>query len=95
MVIARKVRTNAATIKVILLFNAYYLKILEISFVMSVPIAYFVMDYYYSTFADCAWLSIWMFALAFWAVLLVNLTEVTLGCYKAASDHPVESIKKE
>ena len=95
MVIARKVRTNAATVKVILLFNAYYLKMLRISFVMSVPIAYFVRDYYCSTFAYCAWLSSWMFTLAFRAVLLVNLTEVTLGCYKAASDHLVESIKKE
>ena len=89
-------RVHGATVAEILaLFNTRYLKILLISFVVSVPMVYFVMDYYYSTFAYRAVLHWWVFALAFLAVLLLTVIVVTFCCYKAASTNPSASIKNE
>ena len=89
-------RVYGATIGEILsLFCQRYLKILVASFVISVPIAYYAMNIYYSTFAYRAPLHWWVFALAFLAVLLVTVTVVTFCCYKAASINPAESIKNE
>ena len=89
-------RVHGATVGEILsLFYQRYLKILVVSFVISVPIVYFAMDIYYSTFAYRAPLHWWVFAWAFLAVLLVTVTVVTLCCYKSASTNPAESITNE
>ena len=89
-------RVHGATVGEILsLFNSRYLKILGVSFVISVPFTYYVTDIYYSTFAYHAPIHWWVFALAFLAVLFITVFIVTLCCYKAAATNPAASIKNE
>ena len=89
-------RVHGATVSEILqLFNQRYLKILLVSFVVAVPVSYFIADYYYSTFAYHAPLHWWVFVLAFLAVLFITVFTVTLCCYKAAATNPAESITNE
>lgn len=77
------------------LFNKSILRLLVISTVIAVPIGYFVVKYYLSSFAyhiDIRW---WVFLLTFLVVALITIAVVSLGCYKAATGNPVDSIKNE
>ena len=89
-------RVHGAEISEILqMFNQRFVGLLFICFLIAAPISYFIMDYYYSTFAYRAMLSPWIFMLSFLIVLLITVVVVTLSTYKAASVNPSETLKSE
>lgn len=89
-------RVHGATIgSVIAMFNIRFLKILGVCFVIAAPISYFVVDYYYSTFAYHSPVYWWVFAVSLIAVAAIIGVVVTLSSYRAATENPVESLKSE
>ena len=89
-------RVHGASINEILeLFNRKFLYILLVSFAVAAPIAYVVMDYYYSTFAYRSPLHWWVFLLALVMVAVITVTVVTLCSYRAASENPAETLRNE
>lgn len=79
----------------IILFNKNIVRLLVVSAVIAIPISYFVVDYYLSTFVYHIPIYWWIFVLAFLAVTAITITVVSTGCYKAATNNPVDSIKSE
>ena len=65
------------------------------SFAIAAPISYYVIDYYYSTFAYRASIPVWIFLAAFALVLVITVVVVTLSTYRTAAENPSESLKSE
>ncbi len=89
-------RVHGAEIsEIILMFNRRFIGLLAVGFVVAAPICYFVMDYYYSTYAYHVCISIWPFVEAFVLVLVITMAVVTLCTYKTAIENPSKSLKSE
>ncbi|MGN0202120.1 MAG: FtsX-like permease family protein, partial [Candidatus Cryptobacteroides sp.] len=89
-------RVNGATVNDILrMFNAKFVKIVLVCFVIAAPVGWFITDCYLKNFAYRMPMHWWVFALALLAVLLVTVTVVTLRSLSATLADPVVSIKTE
>ena len=89
-------RVHGSTIGEILqMFNLKFAKLLLICFIVAAPLSWFIIDYYYSTFAYSAPISLWIFATAFCMVAVIVSVVVTAGSLKAAMENPVSSLKSE
>ena len=80
---------------IVSLFTIDYVKLLSISLVIAIPIAWWVGVQYLQNFAYRVSLSWWIFALA--ALITIALTLLTVGilAIKAATKNPIEAIKTE
>lgn len=89
-------RVNGATVNDILrMFNAKFVKIVLVCFVIAAPVGWFIMDNYLKNFAYRMPMHWWVFVLSLLAVLLVTVTVVTLRSLSAALADPVKSLKTE
>ena len=86
---------GASVIDVVILFANNYMKLLLISFVIAIPIAWFVGDMYLQSFAYRISLSWWIFAAAALITIALTLLTVSAIAVKAAMVNPVKSIKTE
>ena len=89
-------RVNGATEgEVLAMFNARFVKIVLVCFVIAVPLSIVIMHRYLEGFAYRAPLHWWVFALALLAVLAVTVAVVTLRSLRAATVNPVKSLRNE
>ena len=89
-------RINGATIMEILgMFNMKFIKIVLVSFIIAVPVSWWIMRVYLESYAYKTPIYIWVFFVAFLAVLAITVGVVTLRSYKAATANPVESLRTE
>ncbi|MGM9785395.1 MAG: FtsX-like permease family protein [Candidatus Cryptobacteroides sp.] len=89
-------RVNGATVNDILgMFNAKFVKIVLVCFVIAAPVGWFITDNYLKNFAYRMPVYWWVFVLSLLAVLLVTVTVVTLRSLSAALSDPVKSLKTE
>ena len=89
-------RVNGATVSSILqMINKKYLIMAGASFVIAVPIAYYLMTAWRKGFAYQAPVPVWIFLVALIAVAAITLAVVTLQSWRAANANPVESLKNE
>ena len=89
-------RVNGATEgEVLAMFNARFVKIVLVCFVIAVPLSIVIMHRYLEGFAYRAPLHWWVFALALLAVLGVTVAVVTLRSLRAATVNPVKSLRNE
>lgn len=89
-------RVNGATVAEILrMFAGRFVRIVAVSFVVAVPLAYAAVDRYLMSYPYRIGQSVWVFAGAMCAVLTVTLLVVTLRSWHAATANPVDSLKNE
>lgn len=89
-------RVNGATVQEILaMFNMKFLKIVIVSFIIAVPVSWWIIRVYLESYAYKTPIYIWVFFVALLAVLIITTGVVTLRSYKAATDNPVEALKTE
>jgi len=89
-------RVNGATVESILAkINRKYLIIAAVSFVFSVPIAYYMIVLWKKGFAYQAAIPVWIFILALVIVAIVTVLVVTLQSWKAANANPVDALRNE
>ncbi len=86
---------GSSVVEILKMFNIKFLKLLLAGFVVAAPISLRVMDYYYSTFAYSAPITIWVFLLALLIVAVIVCTVVTIASLKAATENPVSSLRSE
>ena len=77
------------------LFTTDYLKLLGISLVVALPVAWWLGSNYLNNFAYRISLSWWMFAAAAFITIAITIATVCLQALKAAMANPVKSIKTE
>ena len=89
-------RVNGATVGSILtMINKKYLIMAGASFVISAPVAYWLMTAWRKGFAYQAPVPVWIFLAALLLVAAITLAVVTLQSWRAASANPVDSLKIE
>lgn len=89
-------RVNGATVGSILrMFNMEFFRIVLVCFVLAVPVCCLVIGRYLQGFAFKVPMCPWVFVMALAATLLVTAAVVTLRSYKAATDNPSLTLRKE
>lgn len=89
-------RINGATVEDILkMFNAKFVKIVLVCFVIAAPVGWLITDNYLKSFAYRMPMQWWVFLSAFLSVMIVTIVVVTLRCLSAALSNPIKSIKTE
>lgn len=89
-------RVNGATVQEILeMFNMKFIKIVILSFIIAVPLSWWIMRVYLASYAYKTPIYIWVFFVALLAVLIITTGVVTLRSYNAATANPVESLRTE
>ena len=89
-------RVHGATVgQILAMFNSRFVKIVLVCFVIAVPVSIVIMRRYLEGFAYKVPLHVWVFALAFVAVLGVTIAVVTLRSLRAATVNPVKSLRNE
>jgi putative ABC transport system permease protein len=90
----RKVLGASAGNITFLLSNSF-LKLVIVSFLIAIPLAWFVMDKWLQDFAYRIHISWWMFALAALMALAIALITVSFQAIKAAVANPIKSLRTE
>lgn len=80
---------------ILLLFSKEYIRLIVISFVLAVPVAYYVVNGWLNTFANRIPLTWWLFVLPGALVLTIALLVVGTKSLKAANANPVDKLKYE
>jgi len=89
-------KVNGAKIsEVMVMLNTNFIKWIAIAFVVSTPIAWFLMHKWLENFAYKTELSWWIFALAGLLALGIALLTVSFQSWKAATRNPVEALRYE
>lgn len=89
-------RVNGATVEEILgMFNKKFIKIVFVSFLVSVPVSWWIIMVYLESYAYKTPIYIWVFLVALLSVLIITTGVVTLRSYKAATANPVDSLRTE
>ena len=84
---------GASVSDIIHLFTGRYVKLLLISLVISLPVAWWVVNRYLQDFAYRISLNWWIFAVAALITIVLTLLTVCVLAFKAATANPVNSIK--
>jgi ABC-type antimicrobial peptide transport system permease subunit len=77
------------------LLSADFLKLVIISFLVSMPLSYFVMSKWLENYALHTSLSLWIFVMAGAGILVITLATVSYQALKAALMNPVKSLCTE
>ena len=84
-------RVHGASVgEILLMLNRYYLKITAVCFAVAVPVAWFIIRRWVSSFPP-----VWIFLVALVLVSLITAVTVTLQSRRAALRNPVDSISSE
>ena len=77
------------------MFNIEFARIVLICFIIAMPLTWWIVNRYLSGFAYRVPIYIWVFAAALVAVLAITALVVTGLCYRAATENPSVTLKKE
>ncbi|RKX84712.1 MAG: hypothetical protein DRP58_06860 [Spirochaetes bacterium] len=89
-------KVNGASVsELMLMLNLDFVKWIIVAFVLAVPVAYYAMNKWLSSFAYKVELSWWIFAVAGLLTLFIALITVSWQTYDAAKRNPVLSLKCE
>jgi ABC-type antimicrobial peptide transport system permease subunit len=93
-VAVRKV-LGATLTNILVLFSKDYVKLIVLSFVLAVPIAYYLVDDWLSNFENQIELQWWLFTLPGVAVLVITMLVVGMKMFNTARMNPVDKLKYE
>lgn len=86
---------GASSGKIINMLNLEFIKWILIAYIIACPIAYYFAKEWLQNFAFRTELSLWIFFLAGFVVIITTLLTVSWQTYKASSRNPVESLRYE
>jgi putative ABC transport system permease protein len=81
--------------QILVMFSSEYVKLIFISFLIAVPIAYVAVDSWLSNFANHIPLTWWLFVLPGSVVLVIALVVVITKSFRTANANPVDKLKYE
>ena len=86
---------GASTVGILTLVSKDFVKLILVSIIIAVPVAWYFADNWLKTYAFKTDLSWWIFAGSGFILILISLLTVGYQAYKAASANPVNSLKSE
>jgi putative ABC transport system permease protein len=90
----RKVMGSTSSEVLLLMLRTFSVPML-ISFVIAVPVSYYIMSDWLTNFSYRIALSPWIFAVAGFTCFIISLLTVVIQSWRAASENPVNNIKTE
>jgi len=90
----RKVMGSTSTEVLLLMLRTFSVPML-VSFVIAVPISYYIMSDWLTNFSYRIALSPWIFAIAGFTCFIISLLTVVIQSWRAATENPVNNIKTE
>ncbi len=78
-----------------LLFSSEFTKLIGVSVILAVPIAYFLVDDWLTNFAYRTPIEIWVFIIAAGSAFLITMITVSFQTIKIANTNPVNSLRTE
>jgi len=90
----RKVMGSTSGEVLVLMLRTFSIPLL-ISFVIAVPISYYIMSDWLSNFSYRIALSPWIFAAAGFTCFIISVLTVIIQSWRAASENPINNIKTE
>lgn len=89
-------KVNGATItQILVLLNKGFLKLILISFVIAVPVAWYIVQIWLAGFPYHTAIHWWVFILAGIATLFITTLTVSYQSWKAANINPVKTLRNE
>ncbi len=89
-------KVNGATeSQMLVLLNKGFLKLIAVSFLLAVPVAWYIVNTWLAGFPYRVAMYWWVFLLAGVITLLITLLTVSYQSWKAATVNPVETLKNE
>jgi putative ABC transport system permease protein len=89
-------KVNGATnINIMVMLNLGFIKLIAIAFIISVPIAYYIMNKWLQNFAYYTDISWWIFISAGIIAVLIAFITVSYQSWKISNTNPVEKLKYE
>lgn len=86
---------GSTTTEILILFNKTYVRLLILCFILSTPVAYYVVNKWLENFAYRTPVYWWVFAVAFLLVMCITTLTVTFQNWRASNENPVKSLKSE
>ncbi|HYJ62682.1 MAG TPA: FtsX-like permease family protein, partial [Parafilimonas sp.] len=86
---------GASVQNVLLLVSKEFLLLVGIAFIISVPVTWWTMNMWLQDFAYRINISVWVFAIAGFAAVLIALLTISFQAIKAAIANPVKSLRTE
>jgi len=90
----RKVMGSTSAEVLLLMLRTFAVPML-VSFVVAVPVSYYIMSDWLTNFSYRIALSPWIFAVAGFTCFIISLLTVVIQSWRAASENPVRNIKTE
>ena len=86
---------GATISNILMMFSKEYIQLIIVSFLLAVPISYYVVDSWLSNFAHHIELHWWLFVMPGFLVLIIALLVVGTKSIRAANINPVDKLKYE
>lgn len=86
---------GAGVMNILILINSKFMKIIGISFIIALPIAYFLMERWLMEFAYRISQPFWVYAVTGMMIFLISILTVSYLSANAAFSNPVKSIRNE
>jgi putative ABC transport system permease protein len=86
---------GASLSQIITLFSTEFMKLIIVVFLISGPLAWFVMNSWLQDFAYKLSLYWWIFAVAGIIAVLIALFTISIQAFKAARTNPIISLRSE
>lgn len=81
--------------ELVILFTSEFAKLIVISILIAIPIAYFLVDDWLTNFAYRTSIDLWVFVLAAFFALTITIMTVSFQALKSALVNPIESLRTE
>jgi putative ABC transport system permease protein len=89
-------KVNGATIaQIIVLLNRDFVRWVFVSFIIGIPVLFYIMSHWQNRFAYKTDLSWWIFAIAGISAILVAVLTISWQSWRAATRNPVEALRYE
>lgn len=86
---------GASIAQILILLNSSFVKLILISIVLAVPVAYYAIGQWLDNFAARVDISLWLFLIPGAAILLISFFTVTIQSFKHANANPVDALRCE
>jgi ABC-type antimicrobial peptide transport system permease subunit len=81
--------------QILLLISKEFLRLVSIAFIIAVPLTWWAMNSWLQKYEYRIHISIWLFVVVGFLILLLTLTVVSLNTLRAARANPVKSLRTE
>jgi putative ABC transport system permease protein len=89
-------RTNGANIfNIVTMLLNHFTKLIILAFIISCPIAWYIMNHWLQNFAYHTEISWWIYTVAGTVALIIALLTVSIQSWRAATRNPVEALRYE